>query len=101
MGSGDRTILISLNRSRRKPTKESIAESDKLFKQAAKEGLKVLGFCWTLGRYDSGLMKECPDERTVTKWTVRWGDLVSTETLVAVTAMSSCKAFSKQKATSS
>jgi len=77
-------IFISLNRFRRKATKEGIAESEKLFKQAAKEGLKVLGFYWTLGRFDSVLIAEWPDEKTAMKATLRWGDMLSTETLVAV-----------------
>jgi len=77
-------IFISLNRFRRKATKESIAESEKLFKQAAKEGLKILGFYWTLGRFDSVLIAEWPDEKTAMKALLRWGDMLSTETLVAV-----------------
>jgi len=77
-------IFISLNRFRRKPTKETIAESQKLFKQAAKEGLKVLGFYWTLGRFDSVLIAEWPNEKAAMKAAIRWGDLLSTETLVAV-----------------
>jgi len=83
-GSGDRIIFITLNKFRRKPTKEIIAESQKLFEQAAKEGLKVLGFYWTLGRFDSVLIAEWPDEKTAMKATLRWGDMLSTETLVAV-----------------
>ena len=77
-------IFISLNRFRGKPTKETIAESQKLFKQAAKEGLKVLGFYWTLGRFDSVLIAEWPNEKAAMKAVIRWGDLLSTETLVAV-----------------
>jgi len=77
-------FFISLNRFRRKATKESIAESEKLLKQAAKEGMKILGFYWTLGRFDSVLIAEWPNEKAAMKAIIRWGDLLSTETLVAV-----------------
>ena len=82
--SGSRMIFITLSRFRRKPTKQMIAESDKLFKQAAKEGQKVLGLYWTLGRYDGVLVGEMPDEKACMKAALRWGDIASTETLVAV-----------------
>jgi uncharacterized protein with GYD domain len=77
-------IFISLNRFRKKPTKESMAKSDTLFKQAAKEGLKVLGLYWTLGRFDSVLIVESPDEKAAMKACMRWSDMLSTETLVAL-----------------
>ena len=78
-------IFITLSRFRRKPTKQMIAESSKLFEQVVKEGVKILGFYWTLGRYDSVLITEGPDEKACMKAALRWGDIVSTETLVAVT----------------
>lgn len=77
-------IFIALNRFRKKPTKEGIAESEKLLKQAVKEGTKILGFYWTLGRFDSVIITEARDEKTAMKTVMRWGDMLSTETLVAV-----------------
>jgi len=77
-------IFITLSRFRRKPTKQMIAESSKLFEQVVKEGVKILGFYWTLGRYDSVLITEGPDEKACMKAALRWGDIASTETLVAV-----------------
>jgi uncharacterized protein with GYD domain len=44
-----------------------------------------LGFYWTLGRYDTVVIMEAPDEKTVMKANMKVGDIVSTETLVAVT----------------
>jgi len=78
-------IFITLARWRKKPTKELVAQSTKLVEQMVKEGGKVLGMYWTLGRYDGVLITEAKDEKAAMKALLRWGDLVSTETLVAVT----------------
>jgi uncharacterized protein with GYD domain len=78
-------IFITLSRFRKKPTKAMIAESSKLFEQMAKEaGVKILGFYWTLGRYDTVLITEGKDEKTMMKATIRFGDMVSQETLIAL-----------------
>jgi len=81
----DEMIFITLSKWRRKPTKEMIAQSGKLHEQAAKEGAKIIGRYWTLGRYDAVSITEAPNEKTAMKALLRFGDLVSTETLVAVT----------------
>lgn len=78
-------IFITLARWRRKPTKEMVAQSSKLFEQFVKEGAKIVGMYWTLGRYDAVVIAEAADEKAAMKALLRWGDLVSTETLVAVT----------------
>jgi uncharacterized protein with GYD domain len=77
-------IFITLCKFKRKPTKESIVESSKLFEKAAKEGGKILGMYWTLGRYDSIVITEEKDEKAAMKSSIRWGDMLSTETLVAL-----------------
>jgi uncharacterized protein with GYD domain len=77
-------IFITLARFKTKPTKEMVAKSRKLFKQMEKEGGKVLGFYYTLGRYDTVGIMEGKDEKTAMKALLRWGDIVSTETLLAV-----------------
>ena len=69
---------------RRKPTKEMVAQLGKLHEQEVKEGVKFIGRYWTLGRYDSVRITEAPDEKTAMKALLRFGDPVSTETLVAV-----------------
>ncbi len=84
-------IFITLSKFKKKPTKELIAESDKLFAKAAEEGGKVLAGYWTLGRYDTVFITEGPDEKAVMKALMRWGDLVSTETLVAIPREESVK----------
>lgn len=47
--------------------------------------MKLIGFYWTLGRYDTVLIGEAADEKTVMKANIKVGDIISTETLVAVT----------------
>ena len=39
---------------------------------------------WTLGRYDAVITVEAPDEKAVMKAVMEFGDLVATETLIAV-----------------
>jgi uncharacterized protein with GYD domain len=78
-------FFISLGRFRRKPTKEATAEVSELMKGMEKEGIKFVGFYWTLGRYDTVVIMEAPDEEIVMKANMKVSDIVSTETMVAVT----------------
>ena len=77
-------IFITLAKFRGKPTKESFEKSSKLFEQMTKEGTKILGMYWTLGRYDAVVIMEGRDEKTAMKDLIRFGDVASLETLVAV-----------------
>jgi uncharacterized protein with GYD domain len=77
-------LFISLAKWRKKMTKESVAQANKLFEQMVKEGIKVVGQYWTLGRYDSVNIMEAKDEKTVMRAALRWEDLLSIDTLVAV-----------------
>ena len=75
-------IFVILTKSRGKITKEIIEKSNKVL--AGEPGVKVHGFYWTLGRYDSVLIVEAPDEKTAMKMLLQVGDQIATETLVAV-----------------
>jgi uncharacterized protein with GYD domain len=75
-------IFISLNRFRGKATKEDIERSNKVL--ASEPNVKVLSFYWTLGRYDSVLIVEASDEKTVMKMLTKIGDYAATETMVAI-----------------
>jgi uncharacterized protein with GYD domain len=77
-------IFISLGKFKKKPTKEIVAQGTKLLEHTVKEGAKILSVYWTLGRYDTVLIIEGRDEKAAMKAAVRFGDIVSTETLVAV-----------------
>ena len=74
-------IFITLSKFRKKPTKEDVAMMPQRVQQA---GVKIVSAYWTLGRYDAILTLDAPDEKTVMKLLLQFGDLVATETLVAV-----------------
>jgi uncharacterized protein with GYD domain len=75
-------IFVSLNRFRGKATKENIERSNKVL--ASDPKVKVLAFYWTLGRYDSVLIIEAPNEKTAMKILTQVGDYAATETMVAI-----------------
>ena len=78
-------IFVNLGRFRKKPAKDMTDEAGRLVKEMAKEGIKVLSWYWTLGRYDTLVIAEAPDEKTFMKAMLSLGDMVATETMVAVT----------------
>jgi len=61
-----------------------IQEVDKLWDRFRKEGGKVISAHWTIGRYDAIVILEAPSERVALKALMRFGDYLSTETLLAV-----------------
>ncbi len=61
-----------------------VEQANKLLDQMTKEGIKFIGQYWTLGRYDIVSIAEAKDEKTLMKALVRWGELLATETLVAI-----------------
>jgi uncharacterized protein with GYD domain len=77
-------IFITFGKWRKKPTKEMVAQATKLFEQIVKEGGKIIGQYWLLGRHDVVTIIEGKDEKALMKWGLQWGDLMSTETLVAI-----------------
>jgi len=77
-------IFITFGKWRKKPTKEMVAQATKLFEQMVKEGIKIHGQYWLLGRYDVVTILDAKDEKTLMKAGLRWGDLFSTETLLAL-----------------
>ena len=90
-------IYITLAKFRKKMTKESAASTDAILTQLGGQGVKVLGFYWTLGRYDSVLITEGPDEGAVEramKAAMAVSDYAATETLVALKREDAVKLFS-------
>jgi uncharacterized protein with GYD domain len=80
-------ISIVLSKFRKKPTKESMAATDKIISNLQKQGVKLLGFYYTLGRYDSVAIFDGPDEGAVQramKSALAISDSVASETLVAL-----------------
>ena len=81
-------ISITLSKLKSKPTKGGMEETDKLLEEGRKLGLKVLGFYYTLGRYDTVLISEGPDDpdaiKNLLKQLIKASEFASTETLIAV-----------------
>jgi len=75
-------IFVTLVRFRGRMTKEYIEKTNKII--AGEPKLKVLGFYWTLGRYDAVIIAQAPDEKTVMKVLLEAGAYVGTETMVAI-----------------
>jgi uncharacterized protein with GYD domain len=80
-----KVIFVTLGKFRTKPSKAIIAENQKLMKEEAKEGVKTLNIFWTLGKYDTVVISEAPDEKTHMRAMLR-RDWLSSQTLVAVPA---------------
>ena len=77
-------ICITLWKFRQKATKEMLAVSVKLAEELPKEGINITGNYWTLGKCDLVTIAEAKDESTFMKALLRYGDIFSTETLVAL-----------------
>lgn len=77
-------IFITLVRFRRKPTKADQADTEKMFAQQEKQGIKTLGAYWTFGRYDAVRIVDAPDEKVVLKALAKTPDYIATETLLAL-----------------
>ena len=77
-------IFISFGKFRKKPTKETSANISKMMEEFKGHGYKIIGFYWTLGRYDTVLIFEAPDEKVAMEMAIEAADTVATETLVAV-----------------
>jgi len=74
-------IFIALNKFKQKPTKESAAKVNQLMASA---GLKPIGMYVTLGRYDSVVIFEAPNEKAAIKAGLAVSEIIETETLVAI-----------------
>jgi len=61
-----------------------IDDVDRIWDRFKKEGGTVLHAYWTIGRYDAVITLEAPDEKSALRALMRWGDLLSTETMLAI-----------------
>jgi uncharacterized protein with GYD domain len=79
-------IFIMLSKVKVKPTKEALAQVNKMGKAMVKAGIKVLGNYWTFGRFDAVFIFEASTEKDAMKFVVEVAKLgfSTTETLVAV-----------------
>lgn len=77
-------IFIMLVKDKKTPTKELTARGTKMLAELKKKGIKILGFYWTLGRYDDVVVFEAPTEKDAMKLAFDVREDVTTETMVAI-----------------
>ena len=77
-------IFVNLGRFRKKPDREAAGDTVKMIEDFRKKGIKVLGWYWTLGRYDTVFIFEAASEKEAMKLSTDIAEWVTTETLVAI-----------------
>jgi uncharacterized protein with GYD domain len=77
-------IFINFGRFKKKPAKEVSAHVTKMLEDMKKRKIKILGFYWTLGRYDTMMILEAPNEKEAMKLSINAADVMTTETMVAI-----------------
>ena len=69
---------------RKKPGKELAEQATKVMDELKTMGIKVIGWYWTLGRYDTAVIFEAANEKEALKTSLAVADFVASETLVAI-----------------
>ena len=77
-------IFISLGKMRKKPDKELAEQATKVIDELKNKGIKIIGWYWTLGRYDTAVIFEAANEKEALKTSLAVADFVASETLVAI-----------------
>jgi uncharacterized protein with GYD domain len=77
-------IFISLGKMRKKPATDTAAQGTSIVEAMKKRGIKIIGWYWTLGRYDTAVIFEAANEKEALKFSLNVADIVSSETLVAI-----------------
>lgn len=76
-------FFVGLAKFRKKPSKELMETAGKLA-DSPPPGIKVHNVFWTLGRFDSVIIFEAPNEKEAMKMALPVSDYMATETLVAL-----------------
>jgi uncharacterized protein with GYD domain len=69
---------------RKKPGKETAQQGTKIIDELKKKGVKIIGWYWTLGRYDTAVIFEAANEKEALNTSLAVADIVASETLVAI-----------------
>lgn len=77
-------LFVILVRFTKKPTKADQAESDRIFAEQEKRGIRNVAVYSTFGRYDAVRVVEAPDEKAMLKALMTSPEWVHTETLLAL-----------------
>ncbi len=81
-------LFIALVKFKTELTKEVIAQNMKDLQDDMNGQINYLGTYWTLGRYDTVVIFEAPNEKVAMKSVMKRADRMKIETLVAVPAKS-------------
>jgi len=79
-------LFIALVKFKKNLSKEIIAENLKDIEADTKGQVRYLGIYWTLGRYDTVVLFEAPNEKVAINMALKRADRMDIETLVAVPA---------------
>ena len=75
-------MFLTLIKFRKKAS--DVVEVGKKIMQNLPPGVKIIGTYWTLGRYDAAWLYEGSNEKDAVRLSLNAGDVVRTETLVAI-----------------
>jgi uncharacterized protein with GYD domain len=79
-------LFIALAKFKKQLSKEVVAQNMKDIESDTKGHVKYLDIYWTLGRYDTVVMFEAPDEKAAMNMVLKRADRMDREMLVAVPA---------------
>jgi len=79
-------LFIGLAKFKTQLSKEVIARNMKDIEDDTNGEIKYLGIYWTLGRYDTVVLFEAPNEKVAMNMVLKRADRMEIETLVAVPA---------------
>ena len=79
-------LFILLARFKEKLTEEVVARNIRDIEEDMKGQVRYLNIYWTLGRYDTVVVYEAPDEKTAMQVALKRADRMEIETLVALPA---------------
>ena len=71
------------------------AEYGKEIVENLQKGVKIIGTYWTLGRYDAVWVYEAPSEKEAIKLGIDAGEVMQTQTLVAISREEAIKLLGK------
>ncbi len=79
-------LFIALAKFKQELTEEVVAKNLKDIETDTEGGVRYLGIYWTLGRYDTVVLFEAPNEKAAMEMALRRLDRMEIETLVALPA---------------
>lgn len=77
-------IFVSLAKFRKTPDKKEIGDTAKIVADWKAQGINMLNWYWTLGRYDAVVIFEADSEKEAMKMAIGISEWVTSETLVAI-----------------